>query len=330
MKAKMKDIGKYHSHALNVGLGVQSTATALMCMNGDLPKPDCFIFADTQWEREGSYENYERLSPMADEAGIPFHVIKTKNIRQAQLTISRSGTELPYYIDPSRYETVDGLRQLLISDVTKYYHKQKKIEKLFEVTLDDLLHDALTEFDSKVEAGIITEGYKKMDRSQMGRQCTYNYKILPIQKFLRKHYGAHFKRPMGTWLGISIDEWTRMADSETKAFVNFYPLVDYKISRDDCKEYMEKLGYPVPVRSSCVGCPFSSNDVWREKSDAEIQDASEFEEEVNQAIQDSELKDRPYYANGVRLHRSMKPISERPFDEDDGEEESICGGGCFL
>ena len=305
----------------------------------DLPKPDCFMFADTGWEREGTYENLERLKPIAEAAGIPFHVIFSRNIRQAQFNLAAKGTELPYWVDPSRFLTVEGKRQRLISDIKKAYRKQEKKAKaqgsLFDISLEAMLENTLTDFDRKVEDGLITAGWKQMDIAQMGRQCTYNYKIFPIQKFCRKHYGAHFKTPMGSWIGISTDEWTRMSVSETKAFVNLFPLVEYGMSADDCIQYLEDHDYPVPVRSSCVGCPFTSDPVWRDKTDAEIADSSAFEEQVNIAIQENPiLKDRPYYANGVRLHRSMKPISERPFEKGSDEEterDAVCGtAGCFL
>ena len=71
-------------------------------------------------------------------------------------------------------------------------------------------------------------------------------------------------------------------------------------------------------------------------SDAEIADASEFEKGVNVIVETHpHLKDRPYYANGVRLHPSMMPIGERPFDKTDAsaetERDSVCGAaGCFL
>ena len=130
MRPKMTDIHNYHAHMLNVGLGIQSTAAALMCINGDLPRPDAFIFADTGWERQGTYENFKLLKPLADDAGIPFHVVSAgKNIREEQLKYDVAHVELPYYCDPSRFETVEGKRELLIKDVKKAYRKMLKENK---------------------------------------------------------------------------------------------------------------------------------------------------------------------------------------------------------
>lgn len=336
------DLDQHHAHILNLGLGVQSTATALMCINGDLPRPDAFITADTGWEREGTYENLLRMKAYAKEAGIPFHVVSGGNIRKSQLSAELGKTRMPFFVDPSRWATVEGKRELLIKDVRKRFFKDKKLDEiqpsLFAMELDDMLEVALIDFDKKVEEGIITDGWIEMDVTMLARQCTEEFKIKPINKFCRKHYDAHHKTPVGTWLGISTDEWHRMSKSHTKAFVLYYPLMDYRLSRTDCEQYLIDCDYPVPVKSSCIGCPFHSNELWQEMTDAEIADAAEFEREINEMIATHpNLKDRPYYANGVKLHASMENIDTRPFDKktdtakDMFGQDGVCGeAGCYL
>ena len=343
MRPKMKDIGKYHAHGLNVGLGVQSTATALMCINGDLPRPDAFLFADTGWEREGTYDNLERLKPLVEAADIPFHVVSGGNIREHQLDAELDRVELPYYCDPSRYETVEGRRELLIKDIKKAYKKRQRDmtktgqpELFDDITLEEYLEVALLDFDRKFKEGIITDGWMQMSVTTLGRQCTQKFKIAPVHKHCREHYGAHHTSPMGSWLGISTDEWSRMSVSEEKAFVLLYPLIDYGMSRDDCKQYLTDHDYPVPVKSSCIGCPYHSDSLWNEMTDAEIEDVSKFERSVNMNIAMSDRhRDMPYFANGVRVHSSMIPIGQRPFEKVDPENEidrdAVCGAaGCFL
>ena len=61
----------------NVSGGIQSTTLAHAIFNNDMPRPDCFIFADTGWERQSSYETVEGLKILADEHDIPFHVANT-------------------------------------------------------------------------------------------------------------------------------------------------------------------------------------------------------------------------------------------------------------
>lgn len=341
MRPKIHDFEKYHANALNVGLGIQSTAAGLMCINKDLPRPTCFIFADTQWERQGTYANLKRFKLMAENAGIPFHIVTGGNIRERQLDPNSGRTELPYYCDASRFETVAGKRNLLIKDVKKTHKKmleklKTQISLFKEPILDDYMVPALAEFDLKVLEGDITDGWKDMEITTLVRQCTLKYKIKPINDFCRKHYGASYKHKMASWVGISTDEWTRMGTSPVKAFDLLYPLVDYGLSRNDCEQYLKDHDYPVPVKSACIGCPLHSDVSWRDLNDEEVEDVANFEEGINSVIANHPtLKDKPYFANGVRVHRSMTPIRLRPFaktkNEEETERDSVCGAaGCFL
>ncbi len=51
---------------LNLGAGVQSTCMVYMTMTGDLPKPDCAIFADTGWEPPEVYRTLWKLAEIVD------------------------------------------------------------------------------------------------------------------------------------------------------------------------------------------------------------------------------------------------------------------------
>ena len=202
-----------------------------------------------------------------------------------------------------------------------------------EIDLEKLLHDAATEFGRKVERGEIKSGWVELKTTQIGRQCTKKYKIKPVMDYMREHYGASAKRPVGQWLGITTDEWHRMTTSPIKASVLMYPLIDIGMSRDDCEAYLIEKGYPVPPKSACIACPFHSDPTWLEMTDAEIAETADFEEGVIQMIANSDLKYLPYFANGVRVHSSMVPIEERPFEKENKEDGgSPCMGaaGCFL
>ena len=68
--------------ALSLGAGVQSTTLALMAAYGEIPAPDCAIFADTGWEPKAVYDHLDRL-----EARLPFPVYRVSagNIRDSIL-----------------------------------------------------------------------------------------------------------------------------------------------------------------------------------------------------------------------------------------------------
>ena len=46
---------------LSLGAGVQSTAVLLMMIEGQLPKADAVIFADTGWEPIAVYDHLKKL-----------------------------------------------------------------------------------------------------------------------------------------------------------------------------------------------------------------------------------------------------------------------------
>src|SRR5258708_12911741 len=57
------------------GLGVQSTAIAVLVRQGRLPKPDRIVTADTGWEFKRTWEYTEQyVSPMLAEIGLEIEV----------------------------------------------------------------------------------------------------------------------------------------------------------------------------------------------------------------------------------------------------------------
>src|ERR1044072_3975009 len=63
---------------LSLGAGVQSTTLALMAARGDLPMPDCAIFADTGAEPKKVYDHLEWLK---SQLPFPVHTVSAGNIR---------------------------------------------------------------------------------------------------------------------------------------------------------------------------------------------------------------------------------------------------------
>ena len=179
------------------------------------------------------------------------------------------------------------------------------------------------------------DGSKGMIR----RQCTHEYKIVPIEKFIRrellgiKKHGRAPADAVDQWFGISSDETRRVRISQDHWKRNVYPLVglpfemlDRPFTRLMCQEWLRK-NYPdrhVP-RSACIGCPYHTDKEWRRiKADPkQWEDAIE----VDRAIRHAEGM------NGeVFLHRSCVPLerldltSQHEFDFDGFREE--CMGYC--
>lgn len=81
---------------LSLGAGVQSSAVLLMSCEGELPKLDAAVFADTGWEPPEVYEHLRTvLMPRAKAAGIP--VIVTRRYDDGRDVRSRPW-EMPLFI----------------------------------------------------------------------------------------------------------------------------------------------------------------------------------------------------------------------------------------
>ncbi|MFC5449181.1 hypothetical protein ACFPOG_12995 [Paenibacillus aestuarii] len=154
---------------------------------------------------------------------------------------------------------------------------------------------------------------RNSDGSKAGllpRGCTTEYKIEPIKKKTRELLGYKSKERLNNhivirWLGISTDEIYRMKTSNENWEVLHYPLIEKGMNRLDCVNWMTQKGYPIPPKSSCIGCPYHSDDIWRHikiNAPEEFKEAVEFEK----AIQKHGLRG----LNGTPfLHPSRVPLS---------------------
>ena len=94
------------------------------------------------------------------------------------------------------------------------------------------------------------------------RTCTNEFKLKPIKRYLREHYGVSARHPANMYIGFSIDEVHRINPPKAKYFTNIFPLVDgYKdlkggIDRTMCNDLTVKSGWPVAPASGCFCCPF--------------------------------------------------------------------------
>lgn len=139
------------------------------------------------------------------------------------------------------------------------------------------------------------------------RQCTNKYKIEPMAKKQRELLGYKPRQriPKGSvevWIGISRDEDQRMKDARNSWQVNRWPLIESGMSRKDCLRWMAERQYPTPPKSSCLGCPFKSNNQWRELRETDPEgwrDACEVDAAIRHTRRLTQF-----------MHRSLKPLDE--------------------
>lgn len=96
------------------------------------------------------------------------------------------------------------------------------------------------------------------------RTCTADYKIRVVARWLREH-GARRDTPALIAMGISWDEIERLNTSKRSASWErtWHPLIDRRLTREDCKRIIERAGLPVPPKSSCFFCPFHRPSAWQ-------------------------------------------------------------------
>jgi 3'-phosphoadenosine 5'-phosphosulfate sulfotransferase (PAPS reductase)/FAD synthetase len=102
---------------------------------------------------------------------------------------------------------------------------------------------------------------RKVIPSQIWRWSTRDYKITPIHA----HYRS-FGVPVNQYLGIAFEERDRMKESGVPYVRNIFPLVENKLTRQDCTDIicLADFDFPMPVRSGCFFCPFNSLSRWKE------------------------------------------------------------------
>lgn len=255
---------------LSLGAGVQSTALALMSIDGVLPRIDCAIFADTGWEPAVVYRHLERLTAELERHGVPVHIVGNGNIRADALSDGRFAS-MPLHL---RGEKGDGIGR---------------------------------------------------------RQCTQEYKLVPIKRKVRELLGAKptltpsgkptvgrvggrpGARHVEMWVGISTDEIERQKPADVSYVRRVDPLLDVvPMSRADCLAYLvQRWPWPV-VRSACIGCPFHDNAEWRRMRDetpVEFADAVAFDK----ALRSDSLRT---FKSEAFLHPDRVPLDEANLDRE--------------
>lgn len=164
------------------------------------------------------------------------------------------------------------------------------------------------------------------------RQCTNEYKLVPILRRIRTLLGAPDRDdgvpgrvPRGRWaeqwIGFSVDERSRALDARHTLYaVPRYPLLERGLSVDDCLAVCAAAGFGQVAKSACIGCPYSTNSTWRRMRDHDPEswaDAVAF---------DHELRTRPLPDGAtVYLHKSLEPLDVAPLGTTSAEWRAAQG-----
>jgi len=186
-------------------------------------------------------------------------------------------------------------------------------------------------------APFFTKSAETGKKGMLMRQCTNDYKIQPIRKKIRELCGVlkgkHFPKTkyVEQWIGISTDEIIRAKEARDKYIYNYHPLIEKRMSRQDCLTWIRKNNYPLPAKSACLCCPFHDDNHWvemKKNTPDEFQDAVEFDKKIRHGSR--KIQDQLF------LHRSCVPLDEVEFKPKDKDAQykfgfaNECEGMCGL
>lgn len=310
----------------SLGLGVQSSTMALMAKHGLIkPQPECYFFADPKAEAFGIYEQL-RFLRSANVALPPIITVSAGDIQTDVLNAAGGWQQASPDADR------DLLRKALRIATPPFFTRgPRTIAKTVFV-------DELPLFGLPAErCELIVE--RHTERETFGilrRQCTPAYKIEPVTAAIRQMLGlapgqrGPAEPVVELWIGLTIDELERVTGSHTRFIHHRQPLIEWRMSRGDCVQWLLRMGYPVPPKSRCFFCPFQTDELWAEMKRDHPETfalACEFDRAIRNGL--------PGTNTLLYLHPSRMPLEEVDFSNPDGlwtndGMRNECMGACGL
>ncbi len=162
-----------------------------------------------------------------------------------------------------------------------HLHTMKSLCKQHGIPFYWLASTTELNYHSKSWSGL-TEFYERTrtcGSKAFRKSCTDNLKIKPIYRFIESYlghqYGVKVGRKRGFYefremhgkvtvlVGIAGGEEKRIAKMEKRPkwmrdnVQIRYPLIDLRMNRQACQAYIVSQGYPVPLPSNCMLCPYT-------------------------------------------------------------------------
>lgn len=217
--------------------------------------------------------------------------------------------------------------------------------KLYKANYKNLQKDLLNQSNStnnrfaSIPAFTLLNGKKGMLR----RQCTNEYKIAQVNKKIReilKIPGKTRFPKMEMWIGITLDEYTRITIPQEKWKINVYPFCGYKVyptgkcepfrgfekTRNDILNWYKLKGFEVPEKSSCKFCPFQADYNWLRLKQTAPKDFKQAVK-IDYAIRDSSKKG---VTAPLFLHSSLVPLDKVDLSENQKTIWGNCTDYCDI
>jgi len=227
--------------------------------------------------------------------------------------------------DSENPDTLDYVHEIAMPYAARYGIEYIELRHFRRDGEEETLYKKLTREGSRsTSIPVYLEGSGAPGR----RSCTSEFKIRRVAVWQRRH-GATKANPAITGLGISLDEFQRArTDSGIDTQVLEYPLIDLRLTRQDCVNIIQRAGLPVPPKSSCYFCPFHRMSAWQElkRKQPDLFDKAVALEKTLSARSDATLG-----RGKVFLTRKLRPLDQVVGDQldmfddiDDACESGFC------
>lgn len=184
------------------------------------------------------------------------------------------------------------------------YLKKEFGFRIIRVKLGNIMQDTIDYIDRKVGRVASLPLRLSNNGGLLPRQCTHDYKISPLRKYLRHNY-PHSKFRL--WMGISMDEIERMRYSNVKYITNYYPLIENRTPISSIINWYKQQNLPEPGKSACIICPFHSSTYW-------AMFKKQYPEEFETAcIFDEKIRNFPKIRQSCFLAKQLMPLRDIDF-----------------
>ncbi len=214
---------------------------------------------------------------------------------------------------------------------------------------DDLRHGRNSTGQRFASIPAYTAAVEGANAGIVRRQCTKEYKVEVIERFIRREMlnlekGQRIPKGVSVYqsYGISLDEAGRSVRIrgrlESRPWITpVFPLLERGMTRADCYGWLRDFGVPHEVqKSACVFCPFKSNAEWRRLRDADPEGWARAVEIDNALRVPGNVVNRGLDQK-LYVHRSCVPLERA--DLGDGDERQYyfnlnwtaeCAGMCGV
>jgi len=122
----------------------------------------------------------------------------------------------------------------------------------------------------------------------------------------------------------------RMKPARDKYILNRHPLIEAKLSRQDCIKWLKEKKLLLPEKSACICCPYQNDAYWhfmKTERVEEFADAVEFDKKIRNITRKDDEE--------IFTHRSCVPLDQVEFKKEDKSKQidmfnNECSGMCGL